>query len=140
MILSRVEAAAVVSGGGRGGIGIEGEGDLGVWGESGTFQIEDPPRDSFVYCEKQPELVYQVIPEYPRLSRELGIEGVVHVQALVGVDGKVKRAEVYVSSGDGRLDDAAVEASLKYRFTPALQNGNPIPLWVTYQVVFTLGQ
>jgi TonB family protein len=62
------------------------------------------------------------------------------VRALVGADGSVLKAVAWVSSGDERLDKAALAAAFKCRFSPALQNGQPVALWVTYKVEFVLGQ
>jgi protein TonB len=56
----------------------------------------------------------------------------------VDTDGTVKEAVVYVSSGVAVLDRAALKAAYKNKFRPAVQNGNPVAIWVTYKVKFEL--
>ena len=71
---------------------------------------------------------------------EAGLEGVVWVKALVGSDGSVRDAVVYKSSGTPSLDEAAVAAAPACKFKPAIQNGSPVAMWVTYKVEFVLEQ
>lgn len=56
-------------------------------------------------------------PGYPQLSRRLGEEGQVLVRVQVSADGKVLSVELKKSSGFERLDEAALKAVAKYRFT-----------------------
>ncbi|MBU0982737.1 MAG: TonB family protein [candidate division Zixibacteria bacterium] len=97
-----------------------------------------PAPDEFVPVEEIATMIDYKQPEYPRLAQQAGIEGTVWVKALVGKDGSVLRAMVGKTSGTQSLDDAAVEAAPKNRFRPAIQNGRPVPMWVTYRVDFTL--
>jgi len=65
--------------------------------------------------------------------------GVVVLQLLVGVDGRVIEAGVVDSSGDPRLDDAAREHVLRnWRFRPATQDGAPAMAAGRVPIVFTL--
>ena len=83
-------------------------------------------------------MIFSVKPIYPRLAKLSGLEGVVSVQAYVGIDGNVIKAQVGVSAGSDVLDEAAVEAAYKNKFEPAVFDGQPVAVWVTYQVRFTL--
>ncbi len=38
------------------------------------------------------------------------------------------------------LDDAAVASAYKYKYKPAIQNGRPVGLWVSYKVDFKLNE
>jgi len=112
-------------------------------GEGGSFVIEDssetfPGIDSFVFVEEQPELVYSVQPEYPHLAQIAGQEGLVVIKALISKTGDVIEAVVLVSSGFPLLDEAARAVAGKYKYRPAIQNGRPVALWVTYKVDFRL--
>ncbi len=102
--------------------------------------IEDddylPSIDEFVPVEKIAEMIHYNTPEYPRLANQAGIEGLVWVKALVGKRGDVLDAVVYKSSGTQSLDDAAVAAARGNKFKPAIQNGRPVAMWVTYKVNF----
>ncbi len=99
-----------------------------------------PSADEFVPVETMPEMIHYITPEYPRLAKQAGIEGVVWVKALVSKNGDVIRAQVGKSSGTASLDDAAVDAAKGNKFKPGIQNGRPIPVWVTYKVDFKLNQ
>ena len=99
-----------------------------------------PDPTEFVPVEIYPEMIYEEQPEYPRLARQAGLEGVVWVKALVDREGKVREAMVAKSSGTASLDDAAVKAAHKNRFKPGIQNGRPVAVWVTYKVEFTLAE
>jgi len=97
-----------------------------------------PSIDEFVPVEIIAEMIYYEKPPYPRLAEQAGLEGLVWVKALVGSDGTVKDAVVYKSSGTPSLDDAATAAAPRCRFKPAIQNGRPVAMWVTYKVEFIL--
>lgn len=97
-----------------------------------------PGIDEFVPVEEQPEMIKQVDPEYPRLAKQAGLEGLVWIKALVGKDGSVLDAVVYKSSGTASLDEAALEVAKDNVFRPAIQNGRPVTVWVAYRVNFDL--
>jgi TonB family protein len=62
------------------------------------------------------------------------------IKALVSRAGDVLDAVVYVGSGNKLLDEAALAVAGKYKYQPAVQNGRPVAVWVTYKVHFTLAQ
>jgi protein TonB len=98
-----------------------------------------PAPDEFVPVEIYAEMIYEEIPDYPRLAREAQMEAVVWVKALVDKEGNVKRAMVLKSSGSrAGFDEEAVAAAYKCKFKPAIQNGRPVAVWVSYAVEFTL--
>jgi protein TonB len=97
-----------------------------------------PPPDEFVPVEKQPEMILQTQPVYPQIAKSAGLTGTVWVKALVDKDGNVRQAMVGKSSGSAALDDEAVKAAYKNKFTPGVQNGRPVAVWVTYRVDFKL--
>ncbi|MFZ1684861.1 MAG: TonB family protein [Candidatus Zixiibacteriota bacterium] len=97
-----------------------------------------PPPDEFVPVEVQPEMIYQEKPEYPRIAKQAGLTGTVWVKALVDKDGNVRQAMVGKTCGTQALDDAAVAAAYKNKFKPAIQNGRPVAIWVTYKMEFKL--
>ncbi len=101
--------------------------------------IEDymPGVDEFVPVEIPAEMIYEHVPEYPRLAQTAGMEAVVWVKALVDKNGNVRDAMVLKSSGSkAGFDEAAVKAAYECRFKPAIQNGRPVAVWVSYQVEF----
>ena len=76
-----------------------------------------------------PSLVSKVTPDWP-----VGVRGAtgkrVVVQAVIGVDG-VPREVTILSSGDERLNEAAIDAVQKWRYTPATQAGAPVAMYFT---------
>lgn len=97
-----------------------------------------PSADEFVPVEIVAEMVYYETPDYPRLARQAGLEGVVWVKALVSRDGDVLDAQVGKTSGNPSLDEAALDAAPKCKFKPAIQNDRPVAMWVTYRVEFVI--
>lgn len=77
-------------------------------------------------------------PAYPAMSRRLGETGKVVVRTLIGADGVAQQAEVLRSSGFERLDRAAVETALKWRYVPGKRAGIPEAMWFNVPLVFVL--
>lgn len=77
-------------------------------------------------------------PAYPGMSRRLGEQGTVIVRALIGADGNAQKAEVQQSSGFERLDRAAVEAALKWRYVPGKRAGVAEAMWFKVPLRFVL--
>lgn len=86
-----------------------------------------------------PRVVSAMQPKYPSSARSAGIEGVVGVKMLVNASGKVTEAIVVRSSGNAAMDEAAVAAVYKWRFTPAKDKfGQKAPCYVTQGIRFDL--
>ena len=86
--------------------------------------------------EELPQFVYKHNPDYPHEAFVAGISGRVWIKALVSEEGRVLKVIVGKSSGSRLLDDAAVKAAYKNKFTPGIQEGKPIKVWVTYPIEF----
>jgi len=80
----------------------------------------------FWKVERKPRLVREVLPDYPELVRAAGIEGKVLVAVVVDTLGNVAGAEIYATSGNVMLDEAAVAAAYKCGFTPGYQRDRPV--------------
>ena len=76
-------------------------------------------------------------PVYPREALRRGVGGTVRVKATVAPDGSVERMEVAETSGNRFLDRAAMEAVRRWRFTPAMRNGQPMSAAVVIPIDFT---
>jgi len=98
----------------------------------------EPSPDTFVWTDEMPALVSCAEPRYPDLAREAGVEGVVTVRMLVGLDGRVRRAIVAPRGSVPMLDQAALEAARTCVFTPALANGHAVMVWVSRRYRFRL--
>ena len=85
---------------------------------------------------KPPVRTKYVAPVYPEIARRNGVEGIVMVEAIIGVDGRVDSARVMRSHP--LLDEAAVQAVRAWEYTPTLLNGRPTPVIMTVTVKFGL--
>ncbi len=85
-----------------------------------------------------PSLTFEAPPAYPAGAAREGVQGTVRIRAHVDTEGRVTQADVVSSSGDSRLDEAARQAALDWRFRPALQAGRPVAAQVVRNVRFAL--
>ena len=115
----------------------------GTPGGTGIVGVPAPPPPAAVLTPvrpggkvKYPAKVRDARPVYPPIAVHSGVEGRVMIEAIIGVDGRVKDARVLRSIP--LLDRAALEAVQQWRFTPTLLNGIPVPVIITVTVDFKL--
>jgi protein TonB len=77
-------------------------------------------------------------PVYPALSKRLGEQGKVVIRVLIGADGSAQKAEIQQSSGFDRLDQAALNTVLGWRFVPGKRGGVPEAMWFSVPINFLL--
>jgi len=106
-------------------------------GAGGVEVAPDPGPYDPSFAEVFPEAVTRVTPIYPPIAKDAGMEGDVLVRMLVGIDGRVKRAEIEGKSAP-MFDEYALAAARQWIFTPATSNGNPVPVWVRVPMKFQL--
>ncbi len=133
-------------------------GDTGKFTFSGPIKIEDKKIEEKITkkeinTEEKEKTVYQSFevekaPEavnldqirssmvYPPMAIEAQIEGKVTVKVLVDVDGSVLK--VGSVSGPDIFRDEVSSKSMRLQFTPGLQNGKPVKVWVSVPFVFKL--
>lgn len=101
----------------------------------------DPKYTDFIFVEKEPDPVnlddITKMIGYPPAAREAGIEGQVHIRILVGKNGKYEK-HVVTRKAHPLLNNAVTSKISKLSFTPAIQSGKPIKVWVTVPFDFTL--
>jgi protein TonB len=85
---------------------------------------------------KQPVKTKHVAPVYPPIAQSANVQGVVILETVIGVDGKVQDARILRSIP--LLDQAAMDAVKQWEFTPTLLNGTPVPVIMTVTVQFSL--
>ncbi len=56
----------------------------------------------------------------------------------MGKKGTVRDGGLGKRSGHKMLDESALDSALKCKFTPAIADGKPVAVWVTYAVNFAL--
>jgi periplasmic protein TonB len=85
---------------------------------------------------KAPQKIVDVAPVYPALAQSARRGGVVVLEAVIDARGGVESVRVLRSVP--LLDEAAIAAVRQWRFTPALLNGEPVPVVMTVTVNFKL--
>ncbi len=111
---------------------------------STELDIEAPPElppaptrtEYFTAYDTPPQVIRQVPPEYPELAKMSELEGVVMVQIGVDEFGNVQEARVL--QGIEGLNDAAIEAVMQWKFTPAKQRDVPVPVRIVVPIRFVL--
>lgn len=74
-------------------------------------------------------------PEYPAHDRRS--EGIVIAAMTIGVDGRARDPQILLAEPDRAFGDAAVDAWLNSRFTPAMRGGQPIESRLQLKQVFS---
>jgi protein TonB len=77
-------------------------------------------------------------PPYPPLSARLGETGRTVYKVWIGVDGKAQRAELVSSSGFLRLDKAAYETVMGWRYVPGQRGGVAEPMAFNVPILWEL--
>jgi TonB family protein len=85
---------------------------------------------------KPPAQTKRVTPPYPPEAQAAGVQGIVIMEATIGVDGKV--TDVRVLRSIPLLDKAAMDAVRQFEYTPTVVNGVAVPVLMTVTVNFTL--
>lgn len=91
----------------------------------------DLPSSSADYLNNPP-------PPYPPLSKRLGEQGKVVIRAFIDERGTATRAEIRTSSGHDRLDQAALQTVLKWRYVPGKRAGVAEGMWFNVPINFVL--
>lgn len=102
-----------------------------------------PTPDELVPLEKNPVPIKWTRPKYPQSAKKAGVEGMVWVKALVDKLGKVRDAECIDDPKEPSVNpdifcEAAIEAAWHNEYKPAMRQGKPVPVWVSYKVEFSL--
>lgn len=116
-----------------------------VYGKTGERAVD--PKDVKAYSAPKYVPVYQVDTEpsvasevkvpYPDEARRAGIEGTVTMSITIDTEGRVVKVSVVKGLGYG-LDEAARGALLRFRFKPAIKNGEAVSTEMKYSYTFVL--
>jgi len=91
--------------------------------------------------DQPPRVLRALDPQYPFLAKRQGIEGRIILRFVVNEEGDVLEPEVSSvepSEIAGVFDEAALEAVLRYKFRPAIKDGEPVSCIVKLPISFTL--
>jgi periplasmic protein TonB len=84
-----------------------------------------------------PRPLYDPDPEYSDEARKAKHQGNVVLEAVIGADGHPRSLRVVRSLGMG-LDQKALDAVAKWRFSPAMKDGHAVNVLVDIEVAFRL--
>jgi TonB family protein len=103
-------------------------------GVIGPASSEDPVRA--VGDIKPPRLVKAVEPVYPPEAKEKGVEGIVILEVMTDIYGRVEKMRILNSVPE--LDQAAIDAVKQWKYEPMIIEGKPRPILFTVTVRFQL--
>jgi TonB family protein len=122
--------------------------DLGI-SKDEVIQIVDenegkddiPDASDFVPFEVAPQPLpdFYKQPSYPAMAQKAGVKGRVIVQVYVDKKGHVLKHNIIDAKPDNLgFQDEVEKVIYGWKFTPAIQNGKPVGVWVQIPVNFTL--
>ena len=79
-------------------------------------------------------------PAYPAISRRLGEQGRVVIRVYIDERGMPVEAHWAQRSGYSRLDQAAMDAVMAWRYVPAKRGEVPVAMWFNVPIAFDLKQ
>jgi protein TonB len=117
-----------------------------VYGKTGTT-AQDPsqvkgysaPKYAPIYqVDAQPQVLEDVRVDYPPEARRAGIEGSVVLAITIDTAGKVVDAKVVKGNLGYGLEEAALEAIRRFRFSAATKGGEKVSTTMNYTYTFLL--
>lgn len=102
---------------------------------------EIPDAAEFVPFEVAPQPLpdFYKQPAYPKMAQSAGVKGRVIVQIYVDKKGNVLKHNIIDAKPDNLgFQDEVEKVIYHWKFTPAIQNGKPVGVWVQIPVNFTL--
>lgn len=87
---------------------------------------------------REPRLVMRVDPIYPALARQVHVQGVVIIDAILDEQGSVVEAKI--ASGPPLLIQSALDAVKKWKYEPTYLNDQPVPVQLNVTVTFRLAE
>jgi len=102
------------------------------------YWITLPPEEQMFHSPPEPLGGYAYIQksvEYPKLARELDIQGTVEIKLFIDSSGRMGHFEVWKSMGYG-MDWAAIAAIKQAEWAPAKRNMKPVPSSIIVPVIF----
>lgn len=73
---------------------------------------------------------------FPTSVRDGGVGGTATVHFFIDENGEVRDTRIEQTSGHDVVDDAALNVASVFRFSPALNGHEPVPVWVSHAMTF----
>jgi periplasmic protein TonB len=115
-------------GGNTGGGDMNVGGGPGTGGSGGIFTATASMKPNIIYKEKA---------RYTEAARQNRVQGTVLISAVFTADGRVTNIRVIRGLPDG-LNDEAIKAAQKIKFTPAMKGGQPVSVRMSMEFSFNL--
>jgi len=94
-----------------------------------------------VFLPAKPIRHLHKFPPYPEAALRNGEEGSVLVRLTIAADGRLNDAIIAQSSGNGELDRNTVRwIKLRWRYSPATLNGQPVVSTIEVRVTFAMSR
>jgi len=116
---------------------VEGGVVSGVVGGVASKEIEKPLRVGGEI--KPPKIVKKVMPIYPKVCKEKGIEGTVILEATTDIHGNIQKVKI-LRPAHPALDKAAIEAVKQWKYEPYIKDGKLRPVTFSITVSFKLAE
>ncbi len=116
--------------GGDFGLAFSVEADSGTISGVGVFEMAE--------VDSVPQAIVQMRPFYPAHARRRRIEGEVTVLFTVNAEGRTGDIRVVASAPDDLFAEAATRAVGRWRFTPAMKDGEAVPVRVRQVIRFRM--
>jgi len=106
-----------------------------------------PPEEElpvFIAYDEAPRIIggfaaLQKYLKYPRVAQQAGVEGIVFVKVLVGIDGATEQTSIIKAKpANMGFEESAMNAIQKIKWVPAKQRDRNIRVWVSIPVEFRL--
>lgn len=111
---------------------IDGIGNSNVALPPSAPTVHHPPTSHMM----EGNLIYRVQPEYPAVARQVRIQGLVVLRAIISRDGTIDNLQAL--SGYPLLIPSALNAVRQWRYRPYVLNGQPVEVETEVKVNFIL--
>jgi len=110
--------------------------DLSANVSGGPFLGAVASGDASGYSDLIP--VMRIAPQYPRAAARDGITGYVVFELIINPDGTVRSAKPIDAKPRGVFESAGMQAIMKWKFRPKMEEGKPVETRGTQKVDFNL--
>ena len=105
---------------------------------SALAQVTSPAQADVQLPLSDADYLHNPRPLYPSTSQRFNEQGRTTVRVLIGANGLAERAEIAKSSGYKRLDDAALNTVMRWRYVPGKRGGVAEAMWFDVPINWTL--
>jgi len=95
------------------------------------------PTTSLDESIEPPQFIHKVVPRYPDVAKSIGIDGLVILEAEIGIDGIAQDIKAIQKLGYG-CDEAAINALKASKFSPAKRGRTPVAVKIQIPYRFRL--